>query len=88
MTLVQAIDLVIAQTEKAIQINANNGRLAFAEGYINYYDKTMRFSKQLNMLHIKLIVARAEITDLCTHGCVAVCTDDQLLEEINHVETR
>ncbi len=80
MTLVQAIDLVIAQTEKAIQINANNGRLAFAEGYINYYDKTKRFSTQLNMLHTKLIIARAEITDLCIHGCVAVCTGDANLK--------
>ena len=86
MTLVQAIDLVIAQTEKAIQINGTNARLAFANGDIDYGDKIERFGKCLNSLHSKLIVARAEITDLCIHGCVAVCTGDQLLEEINHVE--
>ena len=86
MTLVQAIDLVIAQTEKAIQINANNRKLAFASGDINRGDKIERFGKRLNILHSKLIVARAEITDLCVHGCVAVCTDDKLLEEIVNVE--
>ena len=76
MTLVQAIDLVIAQTEKAIQINGNNGRLAFLKGDINYCDKIERFGKRLNALHSKLIVTRAEITDLCIHGCIAVTTAD------------
>ena len=86
MTLVNAIDIVIAQTEKAIQINGNNGRTAFAEGDFLYSEKIERFGKRLNSLHSKFIVARAEITDLCIHGCVAVCTDDKLLEEIENVE--
>lgn len=85
MTLVQSIDLVIAQTEKAIQINGNNGRVALANDDLTRYDEICRFGKRLNSLHSKLIVTRAEITDLCIHGCIAVTTSDKL-EEIENVE--
>lgn len=81
MTLINAIDLAIAQTEKSIKINADNGAAAFADGDLNYHEKIRRFGKQLNILHSKFIVARAEITNLSIHGCDAV-RDDRKWEEL------
>lgn len=75
MTLTKAIDVVIAQAERAIQINADNGAMAFADGDLNYYDKCGRFGRRLAILETKLRVARAEITDLGIHGCTAVFTE-------------
>lgn len=75
MTLTNAIDVMIAQTERAMQINADNGAMAFADGDLDYYDKCGRFGRRLYSLHTKLIVARAEITDLGIHGCTAVIVE-------------
>ena len=75
MTLTNAIDVMIAQTERAMQINADNGAMAFADGDLDYYDKCGRFGRRLAILESKLRVARAEITDLCIHGCTAVTAE-------------
>ncbi len=75
MTLTKAIDIMIAQTERTMQINANNRDLALADGDLNYYDKCERFGRRLATLETKLRVARAEITDLGIHGCTAVFTE-------------
>lgn len=75
MTLTKAIDIMIAQTERAMQVNANNRGLALADGDLNYYDKCGRFGRRLAILETKLRVARAEITDLGIHGCTAVVTE-------------
>lgn len=80
MTLVNAMDIVIAQTEKAIQANAKERTLALEDGDIVQYERMERCSRRLNSLHSKLIVARAEVTDLSIHGCKAVFTE---LEELS-----
>lgn len=72
MTLANAIDVVIAQTEKAIRINADNRASALADGDLRRYDQFAAFAKQLNSLHSKFIVARAEITNLAIYGCSAI----------------
>lgn len=68
MTLVTAFDLLIAQIEKAIQINA---RLQDdARDYCNWdkFDRLERFNRRLNSLYNKSIISRNEVTDLCIHG--------------------
>lgn len=75
MTLTKAIDIMIAQAERALQINADNRALALCDGDLNYYDKCGRFGRRLAILETKLRVARAEITDLGIHGCTAVFTE-------------
>lgn len=72
MTLVNAADLLIAQIETAIRINGRLRAEAFSEGDKTKFNRLERFSRRLNVLHSKAIVARAEVTDLCIHGCVAV----------------
>lgn len=72
LTLINAMDLAVAQTEETIQINARLRDDAYAKGDITYGDRLDRFSKRLLSLHSKLIVARAEVSDLCLRGCVAV----------------
>lgn len=75
MTLATTIDIMIAQTEKVIQINARTRDLALADDDFAYYERCKLFSKRLWELHSKLIVARAEIIDLCIHGCTAVTAE-------------
>ncbi|MBQ4495663.1 MAG: hypothetical protein II968_07825 [Selenomonadaceae bacterium] len=76
MTLVNAADLLIAQIETAIRINGRLRRAAFDEGDMTKWKHLNRFSRRLNVLHSKAIVARAEVTDLCIHGCVAVTSKE------------
>lgn len=71
MTLINAMDLAVAQAEETIAINARVRDDAYAKGDITYGDRLDRFSKRLWSLHSKLIVARAEVTDLLIRGCVA-----------------
>lgn len=75
MTLINVIDVMIAQTERAMEINADNGAMAFADDDLDYYDKCGRFGRRLAILESKLRVARAEITDLRIHGCTAVTAE-------------
>lgn len=75
MTLTKAIDIMIAQTERAMQVNANNRDLALADGDFAYYERCKNFSKRLATLHSKLIVVRGEITNLGIYGCTAVFTE-------------
>ena len=76
MTLVNAADLLIAQIETAIRINGRLRAEAFSEGDETEFNRLNRFSRRLNVLHSKAIVARAEVTDLCIHGCVAVTSKE------------
>ncbi|MBR0103595.1 MAG: hypothetical protein IJQ01_08890 [Selenomonadaceae bacterium] len=76
MTLVNAADLLIAQIETAIRINGRLSDEAFSEGDETEFNRLERFSRRLNVLHSKAIVARAEVTDLCIHGCVAVRSEE------------
>ena len=80
MTLVNAADLLIAQIETAIRINGRLRREAFDEGDMTKWKRLNRFSRRLNVLHSQAIVARAEVTDLCIHGCVAV-TSNKIADE-------
>lgn len=77
MTLVNAADLLIAQIETAIRINGRLRAEAFSEGDMTKWKHLNRFSRRLNVLHSKAIVARAEVTDLCIHGCVAVTSEER-----------
>ena len=77
MTLVNAADLLIAQIETAIRINGRLRRAAFDEGDMTKWKHLNRFSRRLNVLHSKAIVARAEVTALCIHGCVAVTSEER-----------
>ena len=84
MTLVNATDLLVAQIETAIRINGRLRAEAFSEGDETKFNRLERFSRRLNVLHSKAIVAHAEVKDLCIHGCVAVTSeerDSELKEE-------
>ncbi len=72
MTLVNSFDLLVAQIEKAIQINGRLRREAQEAGDLTKYNRLVKFGRRLNSLHAKMIVARAEITNLCIYGCDAV----------------
>ena len=74
MTLITAFDLLIAQLEEAIQINGHLRNTARNESDELRYNRLNSFSRRLNSLHSKMIVARAEVTNLCIHGCVAVAS--------------
>ena len=60
MTLVNSFDLLVAQMEKAIQINGRLRREAQEAGDLTKYNRLIIFGRRLNSLHAKMTVARAE----------------------------